>query len=176
MPARWFMGGIDVSKLRICLPLFVAAALVSQVGCCKSPWPCGNTYYGNQCACVFMHEWFSHKPCCCDPCDQCGGFTCSNNPYVKAGPQYTRFGEVYSDGSGSNAPGAAGQLYNQPNTPTPAAPQPGVMEDEGPQEELPGPTTSMPRSRTAMRGRPVASPPASRTLGTQPARTRLFTR
>lgn len=163
---------------RIYLPILAAVALLSQAGCChKTPWPCGDTYYGNQCGCLYLHEWFSHKPCCCDPCNQCGEFTSSNNPYVKTGPAYTRFGEVYRDGSGSNAPGAAGQLYNQPgNSPTPAAPREGVIDDVGPSEELPGPTTSVPRSRAVSRYRPVASPPASRTLGPQAGRARLFTR
>src|SRR5690606_37899217 len=140
------------------------------------------TYYGCQCGCLYWHEWFSHKPCCCDPCNQCGQFTASNNPYVVTGPRYTRFGEVYSDGSGSNRPGAIGELYNGPNSgePTPAEPTPaapGVMDEMGPAPAAPGgPTTMMPRSRMAYSAdQRFDSMPASRTMG-RPPRTRLFTR
>ncbi len=170
---------------KFALSLVLLAGCLSQFGYAfdRTPWPCGRTYYGCQCGCVFWHEWFSHKPCCCEPCNQCGQFTQSNNPYVVTGPHYTRFGEVYSDGSGSNRPGAIGELYNGPNSsePTPAQPTPaapGVMEDMGP---VPGgPTTMMPRSRmtTAQRydsGGQFDSTPSSRTMG-RPSRTRLFTR
>ena len=104
-----------------------------------------------QCGCLYWHEWFSHKPCCQDPCNCCGEYTASRNPYVVTGPRYTRFGEVYSDGSGSNAPGAIGEMYSRPGSgqPTPAQPE-GLLDEEGGQgpspqdrmrEELPGPTT-----------------------------------
>ncbi len=168
---------------RTCFSLLLGAILIAQTGCHRAPWPCGNTYCGMQCGCLYWHEWFSHKPCCCDPCNQCGHYVGSRNPYVKGGPHYTRFGEVYSDGSGSNAPGAVGELYNAPSPgtgPTPAQPPSGMLEDEGPipAEELPGPTTTMPRQgagRMAARQRLFDSAPPSRTLGSPP-RTRLFTR
>jgi hypothetical protein len=168
-----------------------AALLAVQSGCClfphEPPWPCGSKYCGNQCGCFYWHEWFSHKPPCCEPCNQCGHYFGSSNPYVTSGPPYTRFGALYSDGSGSNAPGAIGQLYPTPSGPTPAeptpaspsetpTPAPGVMEDAAPAEELPGPTTSMPRGGPMrMATRPVDSPSYSRTLG-NPPRTRLFSR
>ena len=165
---------------RIGLLALLVTLLVAKTGNCGKPWPCGNTYYGMQCSCLYWHEWFSHKPCCCDPCNQCGQFTQSRNPYVKTGPRYTRFGEVYSDGSGSNAPGAIGELYNGPQ-PTPASPPEGVMENLGPTpaEELPrpgpGPTTRMPMRQASRLSDGFYSPPASRTMG-RPQRTRLFTR
>ncbi len=167
---------------KVALSLALMTGCLSQVGFAinKCPWPYGNTYYGCQCGCLYWHEWFSHKPCCCDPCNQCGQFTASNNPYVVTGPRYTRFGEVYSDGSGSNAPGAIGEMYNaptpaqRPGQPTPAAP--GVMDEMGPTPSVGpgGPTTMLPRSRMAATER-YESTPASRTMG-RPSRTRLFTR
>jgi hypothetical protein len=163
----------------------VAALAAMQSGCCgwplTPPWPCGNTYYGTQCGCKYWHEWFSHKPRCCDPCDTCGGFVGSTNPYVESGPPYTPYGPLYSDGSGASAAGSIGELYPTPAAPTPAGePRPGVMDDVAPEatEELPGPTTSAPRGAQArMAGRygPVDSPRYSRTLGKSP-RTRLFSR
>jgi hypothetical protein len=175
--------------VRACFSLIlVATALVQSGQCldwfgCRAPWPCGRTYYGMQCGCLYWHEWFSHKPCCCDPCNQCGDFVGSCNPYVKNGPYYTRFGEVYRDGSGSNAPGAAGQLYNVPAPgmgPAPAQPPAGVIENEGPTpaEELPGPTTRMPRgggSRMTGRNGTMTPQPVYRSTAV-PQRTRLFTR
>ena len=171
--------------------------LVGSLGCChRGPWPCGNTYCGPQCGFFYWHEWFSHKPRCCDPCNFCGDFVCSRNPYVKTGPPYTPYGELYSDGSGSNEPGAIGETYNAPQSPTPAEAEEGLMDDEGPiestpsdlfpnevppdrfrPEELPGPSTQMYRGygRTASRYGAVDSPPVSRTLG-RPSRQRLFAR
>jgi hypothetical protein len=170
------------------LSLVLLAGCLSHLGYGfeREPWPCGKTYYGCQCGCLFWHEWFSHKPPCCEPCNQCGQFTASNNAYVVTGPNYTRFGEVYSDGSGSSRPGAIGELYNGPSSgqPTPAQPtpaDPGVMEDIGPTPAAPsGPTTMAPRSRTASaqsysNGGRFESLPSSRTMG-MPPRTRLFTR
>jgi len=171
----------------------VGLMVLGSMGCGSGPWPCGDTWCGMQCGCLYWHEWFSHKPCCCDPCDCCGDYTCSRNPYVVNGPQYTRFGEVYSDGSGSNAPGAIGQMYSSPRSgqPTPAQPTPaqpeGMLDEEGTQspapgdmpsrEELPGPTTRRPSGygRMASQGWPVDSRYPSRTLGGA-QRTRLFTR
>ncbi|REK10829.1 MAG: hypothetical protein DWQ37_15420 [Planctomycetota bacterium] len=163
--------------------------LAVQSGCCcKTPWPCGDTYYGTQCGCKYWHWWFSHKPCCHDPCDWCGNFTCSDNPYVVTGPPYTRYGPVYSDGSGSNEPGAIGEMY--PTPAGPSNPPSGVMQDVGPEsqqpaplaeppmEELPGPSTRAPQQgwpMTVQRGGPVDSAPRSRTLGSRP-RARLFSR
>jgi hypothetical protein len=178
---------------RIGLGALVAALLAVQSGCCcwpkDPPWPCGNTYYGNQCGCKYWHEWFSHKPPCCEPCNECGHFVGSLNPYVESGPPYTRYGALYSDGSGSNAPGAIGELYPGQSGPTPAAepnapsePAEGVFDEAAPEtapvEELPGPTTRAPRGappRMAGRYGPVDSAPYSRTLG-RPPRTGLFTR
>lgn len=173
------------------LSLVLLAGGLTQFGYAidREPWPCGKTYYGCQCGCLYWHEWFSHKPCCCDPCNWCGQFTRSSNPYVVTGPNYTRFGEVYSDGSGTNRPGAIGELYNGPTSgePTPARPTPsrptpaapGVMEDMGPTPAGPsGPTTMMPRSRMAsgiQTAGQFESMPSSRTMG-RPPRTRLFTR
>lgn len=164
----------------------LAALAAIQSGCCcfrSPPWPCGDTYYGSQCGCKYWHEWFSHKPRCCWPCNWCGHYVGSSNPYVESGPPFTPYGSIYSDGSGSNAPGAIGEMYPTPAAPTPAGePEPGVMEDAGPEgaptEELPGPTTSVPRgaySRMANRSGPVDSPRYSRTLG-RPPRRGLFTR
>lgn len=172
--------------------LLVAVGLASQSGCCHTPfcgtmfgppWPCGNTYYGKQCGCKYSHWWFSHKPDCCQHCDQCGYFLGSDNPYVESGPPYTPYGPLYSDGSGSNQPGAAGQLYSEPSGPTPAEPpDEGVLDDAAPLDDmqnLPMPTTSMPRrggQRMAMRRYgPVDSIRGSRTLGRSP-RTHLFSR
>lgn len=168
-------------SLRFCFGALVVAALAMQSGCCcEMPWPCGKTYCGPQCGCCYWHEWFSHKPRCCDPCNTCGQFTASNNPYVKTGPPYTPYGPIYSDGSGSNRPGAAGQMYPTPAGPPPSgdvSPQPEMMDDDAPMgEELPGPTTSLPRGaypRMAARYGPVDSSQGSRTLG-NPPRTRLF--
>jgi hypothetical protein len=173
------------------LSLVLLAGCLTHVGYAihHDPWPCGRTYYGCQCGGLFWHEWFSHKPCCCDPCNQCGQFTASNNPYVVNGPRYTRFGEVYSDGSGSNRPGAIGELYNGPSTgePTPAAPGPApnepapeMLDEMGPTPAGPsGPTTMIPRSRVTASPRSAdqrfESMPPSRTMG-RPPRTRLFTR
>jgi hypothetical protein len=171
-------------SVRFGLSLVLVAVAMVQTGYAihKTPWPCGRTYYGMQCGCLYWHEWFSHKPCCCDPCNQCGQFTASKNPYVVTGPRYTRFGEVYSDGSGSNRPGAIGELYDSPSgqQPTPARPPAGVLDEEGPipSESLPGPgptTRLRPSGRTAMGGAMVEPMPASRTLG-RPPRERLFTR
>ncbi len=182
----------------------VGLVLLGSSGCChRGPWPCGNTYCGSQCGFFYWHEWFSHKPRCCDPCNFCGDFVCSRNPYVKTGPPYTRFGELYSDGSGSNQPGAIGEMYSTPQSPTPAEAAEGLMDNEGPveatpnetmpddlfpgesppvdrfrSEELPGPSTQLPRGgygRTASRYGTVDSPPPSRTLG-GPSRKRIFTR
>jgi hypothetical protein len=177
-------------SLRRSLGLLVAVWLLAASGCCwlrPAPWPCGRTYYGTQCGCKYWHEWFSHKPPCCEPCDGCGNFTASHNPYVVTGPPYTRFGPLYSDGTRTSAPGSIGQMYPTPAEPTPAesapaesppaAEEPGVMETE-PTEELPGPTTQAPPSavpRMTERFGPVDSPRYSRTLGKSP-RTRLFFR
>jgi hypothetical protein len=175
MSARFWFGAL------------AGAWLAIQSGCCNAPWPCGNTYCGTECGCIYWHEWFSHKPRCCEPCDFCGDFTESSNPYVITGPPYTRFGPLYSDGTRGSAPGAAGQYYPTPAGPPPSggeSPQPGMMDESAPSgEELPGPTTSMPRGgyqRVAsgynMQGYgPVDSPRGSRTLG-KPPRTRLFSR
>lgn len=173
-------------SLRFCFGALVAVGLALESGCCCwAPWPCGDTYCGTQCGCKYWHEWFSHKPHCCDPCDGCGGFAGSSNPYVEGGPPYTPYGPLYGDGSGSNAPGAAGQLYPSPAGPTPAGEppaEPGVLDKAAPEaapaEELPGATTSMPRGtyqRMAARYDPVDSTRGFRTLGTRP-RTRLFSR
>lgn len=178
-------------SLRFCLGVLVAVGLAVQLGCCcEAPWPCGKTYCGTQCGCKYWHWWFSHKPQCCDPCDFCGNFFGSNNPYVVSGPPYTPYGSLYSDGSGSNQPGAAGQMYPTPAGPTPAgepSPDPGVLDeaapdavplDTVPMEELPGPITTRPRGaypRMATRYGPVDSPRGFRTLG-KPPRTRLFSR
>jgi hypothetical protein len=165
-------------SLRYCLGALVIAQLAILSGCCcHAPWPCGNTYYGTQCGCYYWHEWFSHKPRCCGPCDFCGDYTESHNPYVKTGPPYTRFGPIYSDGTGSGQAGSIGQLYPTPAAGGPAA-ESGVIEDAAPMgEEMPGPTTSMPRDypRTAGNYRMVDSPGSFRTLG-KPSRARLFSR
>jgi hypothetical protein len=167
-------------SLRSFFAVLAAVLAAVQMGCCcirPAPWPCGRTYYGNQCGCFYWQEWFSHKPRCCDPCTTCGTFVGSTNPYVQAGPPYTRFGALYSDGSGQRAPGSIGELYSTPAGPTPAEPE-GVMEDTAPTEELPGPSTSVPRGSSPQmtaRGGPVDSPRYSRTLG-KPPRTRLFSR
>jgi hypothetical protein len=63
-------------SLRIGYLALIAAALLSQAGCCCTDcWPCGKTWCGPQCGQVFWHEWFSHPPECCDPCDKCGNYT-----------------------------------------------------------------------------------------------------
>jgi hypothetical protein len=168
-------------SLRFCFGALVAVGLAIQLGCCcEPPWPCGRTYCGPQCGCLYWHWWFSHKPECCESCNTCGYYFGSSNPYVQSGPPYTPYGKLYSDGSGSNQPGAIGEMYPAPTGPTPAeAPQSGVLDDASPRndaEELPGPTTSMPRDRyqrTATRYRPVDSMRGSRTLG-RPSRARLF--
>src|SRR5262245_42892920 len=96
--------------------LGVVFAIQSGCGCMiyqKQPWPCGGTYCGNHCGCFWWHEWFSHKPCCCEPCDCCGEFCGSDNPYVKSGPPRGPIGGApYDDGSGNSAPGAVGELYS----------------------------------------------------------------
>jgi hypothetical protein len=175
-------------SLRHSCALLVAVLLLAPGCCClqKAPWPCGGTYYGAQCGCKYWHEWCSHKPMCCECCDECGNFTCSDNPYVVSGPPYTRFGPLYSDGRRSRGAGAIGQMYPASGGPTPAAPTPeptpaaepeGVL-DAAPPEELPGPTTMSPGGTypgMANYGGPVDSPRYSRTLG-KPPRTRLFTR
>jgi hypothetical protein len=168
--------------LRYCLGALWISLMAIQSGCCcDGPWPCGKTYCGTQCGCYYWHEWFSHKPKCCDPCDFCGDFTASHNPYVKTGPPYTRFGPIYSDGTGSGQAGSIGQMYPTPAGGGPAggaAPDPGMFDDASPTtEELPGPTTSVPRGypRTAGNYGTVDSPGAYRTLGRQ-SRARLFSR
>jgi len=150
----------------------IVAGLAIQSGCrcyTNQPWPCGGTYCGTQCGCFYWHEWFSHKPCCCEPCDFCGNFTASSNPYVKSGPPRTPYGAVYDDGSGTSAPGAAGQLY-----PTPAEAEP---VPSPPADELLPETTSAPRRSggPSVSRVPVESAGGSRTLG-KPPRTRLFSR
>jgi hypothetical protein len=181
-------------SLRSCLSAMAAVALALELGCCcKAPWPCGDTYYGTHCGCKYWNEWFSHKPCCCDPCDFCGDFTCSGNPYVVNGPPYTRFGELYSDGSGYSGAGSSSDPFPRPTaSPTPATPdsapaEPAPIPDSAPEatpemspmEELPGPTTMGPAQqhvrRMAWYGGPVDSGPRSRTLG-RPPRARLFAR
>jgi hypothetical protein len=149
------------------------------------------------CGCFYWHEWFSHKPQCCDPCNQCGSFTCSHNPYVEAGPPYSRFGAIYSDGTGTSSSNASGRAFPPaaggptpaevpPATPTPAGETDGVFDgyapeatpsEEMPSEELPpGPTTTMPRPvRMTSHNGPVDSTRYSRTLG-RPPRRGLFTR
>lgn len=91
--------------------VLIGVVLASEAGCCCDCWPCGKTWCGSQCGEFYWHEWFSHKPECCDPCDQCGNF---------AGP--TRQ-SAYSDGRNRVAPQAAepGGEYNaEPMEPTPA--------------------------------------------------------
>jgi len=166
------LGFLSLMLLSLCL----------QVGCAccgpailpgYDPWPCGKTYYGSSCGCRYWHEWFSHKPQCCDPCNQCGEFTCSNNPYVKTGPPRA----VYSDGTGSSM-GSSSKLNTSPTPARPNSSQPTPAQPMSVEEfESMGPTTSMPHGGqhyTARRGS-VDSSHGSRTLGNSP-RTRLFSR
>jgi hypothetical protein len=176
---------------RYCWGAIAAFSLALASGCCcHTPWPCGDTYCGTYCGCKYWHEWFSHKPRCCDPCDECGNFVGSLNPYVESGPPYTPYGPLYSNGSPTNRPRGDAAMYPTPAdpvpaeptpaTPTPAEPPSGVFEETQPPsgaEEMPGPSTSLPRGgqyRSASRYGPVDSPRGSRTLGKP--RARLFFR
>jgi hypothetical protein len=61
--------------LRFCYLALLAVVLAAQSGCCcNDAWPHGKTWCGSQCGPVFWHEWFSHPPECCDPCDRCGNY------------------------------------------------------------------------------------------------------
>jgi len=149
---------------RTCFGLLLALLLAVQSGCCCLScldWghgPAGplwtRTWCGPQCGEIFWSEWFSIPPLCDDPCNDCGDFTCSNNPYVLSGPTEWEYGPIYDDGV--RAHGAARQTSSPHrsgspaksaprNTPTPAkAPESEVSPDAPPVEELPSmePTTS----------------------------------
>lgn len=50
------------------------------------PWPCGGTWYGPSCGERYWHEWFSHKPECCEPCGCCGQhYTGCHTRWVQGG-------------------------------------------------------------------------------------------
>ncbi|HTM55147.1 MAG TPA: hypothetical protein VL175_14020 [Pirellulales bacterium] len=167
----------------------VSLVLVAQSGCCMVSdcctiaWgpagpPCARTWCGSQCGECFWHEWFSLPPLCQDKCNCCGEFTCSNNPYVLAGPPQAKFGPLYDDGVGRKPTreSASGQPERAP-APAPApSPTPSEAPPEAaPPEDLPplGPTTSVWRDRY---GRQVSYDdtidrrPPSRKLGRPPVR------
>jgi hypothetical protein len=147
----WYLGLVSL--------VLVAQSGCCLMGCCGIDWgpagpPCARTWCGSQCGEVFWHEWFSLPPLCRDKCNCCGEFTCSNNPYVLAGPQQAKFGPIYDDGSGRKPTRVNGS--GQPErAPAPATAPPESMPPESmpsglapPEsarpEELPplGPTTS----------------------------------
>lgn len=159
---------------RNCMGLLLGVLLACQTGCCSlhcldfGHGPAGplwtRTWCGPQCGEIFWSEWFSCPPLCCDPCNDCGDFTCSDNPYVLNGPTESMYGPIYDDGV--RAPGS--KKYAAPRTapgpqPTPArAPQADEPTIAPPVEELPSlePTTSYGRKRAGRQvsyDEPVAS-------------------
>jgi hypothetical protein len=93
---------------RGCYLVLIAVVLASEAGCCCDCWPCGKTWCGSQCGEFYWHEWFSHKPECCDPCDCCGNFT---------GPTSR---DAYSTGDAPGAAEPANGYFSEPTEPTPA--------------------------------------------------------
>ncbi len=144
---------------RYCLGLLLGVLLAGQSGCCCFNWDFGHgpagplwtrTWCGPQCGGVVWSEWFSFPPLCDDPCDCCGEFACSDNPYVLNGPTEGRFGPIYDDGSGRSRSTARSQGPQSRATPTPAArptpaPTPAGEMPAPPVEELPSaePTTAV---------------------------------
>src|SRR2546430_8833887 len=64
-------------SLRFCYLALVAVTLATEAGCCcccDDCWPNGKTWCGPHCGQFWWHEWFSHPPECCDPCDDCGNY------------------------------------------------------------------------------------------------------
>ncbi|HEV3137405.1 MAG TPA: hypothetical protein VGZ26_05865 [Pirellulales bacterium] len=93
--------------------VLIAVALASEAGCtCPGDcWPNGKTWCGSECGEFYWHEWFSHKPECCDPCDRCGNYT---RPTQR---------DAYSSGATRVAPRAAepaAEYYPEPAETAPA--------------------------------------------------------
>ncbi len=140
-----------------CLAL-IAVILASEAGCCCDCWPCGKTWCGPQCGEFYWHEWFSHKPDCCEPCDRCGNYTGETKQ------------STYSNGTARVAPVAAEpaqEYYPEPAEPAPA-------------EELPPgePTAAAQMNEfglVTVYQTPVDSPNNSRKLG-RPRRANDFAR
>jgi hypothetical protein len=161
MPLRWIYL------------LGIAVLLASEAGCCCCCGPIAErTWCGCQCGEVWWHEWFSHPPDCCEPCNNCGRFTRSQNPYVESGPSRASQGFAYS-GPARRGPAEVvppGTKYDwAPLEPTPSEPMPS---EELP---LPGPSARAHRDelgQTSPGNRPVDSPRTSRKLGSprRPAR------
>lgn len=146
----------------------IAIVLASSTGCCHTCWPCGDTWCDSQCGQFFWHEWFSFPPDCCEPCDCCGDFVGSRNPWVRRGPppmgRPNGYGDGYGEsygyaeqnGSGQQFGPADGEMiysqpprmqptpYRQPRMqPTPA--QPPRMQPTPAQPRMqPGPGDEMP--------------------------------
>jgi hypothetical protein len=132
-----------------CLVL-IAVALASEAGCCcySDCWPCGKTWCGSQCGEFYWHEWFSHKPECCDPCDRCGNFI---------GPTSR---DAYSNGGARMNPMAAepaAESYSPSVEPTPA--------EELPPDEPSAAAHVNEFGQVVSYQRPVDSPNNSRKLG-----------
>ena len=171
-------GGSVMLLQRAYLGVF-AVVLATQVGCttCHSCWPCGDTWCGSQCGQCIWSEWYSMPPKCCDPCDCCGNFVASRNPWVRrggppmgrpcnqgmgngGGAGYCDAGMDYGDGGYSDGMGSADATYTEGND----------SQGPAPAEELPHapPGAGMVRDefgQTAGYSRPVDSPAASRRLG-----------
>jgi hypothetical protein len=166
------------------LGLLLALLLAGQSGCCClscldfGHGPAGplwtRTWCGPQCGEIFWNEWFSCPPMCHDCCDDCGDFTCSDNPYVLAGPTEAQYGPIYDDGSRSAGSKPYAAPHHAPGPqPTPAKPQ--AVEEPPvapPVEELPSmePTTSLGSGRyeqTVSYDAPVDSSRPPRTVRKQ---------
>jgi hypothetical protein len=162
-------------SLRNAFLALMAGLLVSQAGCTTfhSCWPCGDTWCGSQCGQCIWSEWFSLPPTCCDPCNCCGEFTESRNPWVRrGGPPLGR-----QNGQGGPAMGFDNQTssyggdYGGPMGPT------DEVYSEGPKQMQPTPVEELPPAppsagvyqnelgQTVACARPVDSPRTSRRLG-----------